>query len=918
MLTVQEIATRSDRILEEMDRAVVGKREALELVLLGFLADGHVLIEDFPGLGKTLIARSFAQVFAMDFGRVQFTPDLMPSDVTGSSVFNQRTGDFEFRPGPIFTNLLLGDEINRAPPKTQAALLEAMQERQVTIEGQTSQLERPFLVIATQNPIEYEGTYPLPEAQLDRFILRIGIGYPSRDDEWALLERRLERGADEVSLDVVTDRNGLLEMQASIEQVHVSEPIGSYIVDIVSSTRTSQRVQVGASPRGSLAILKLSRAKAALAGRDFVTPEDVKAVAVPALSHRLILRPELLGAESASRGCGARIARNGSRACRRGFAYAHDMTRSRSPKVGAYAGLAALGLLAALALRLPELVLLAAPFAVVAAVSAFQVRTPRIEVEVELDRERALEGELLDVWIRFAPADAVERLDVLLELPAGLEVEDGSNPSTLRLGEGEERLLPLRLRCTRWGAFRVGRVHLRTHDHFGMFRHEVAIDARQPLKVYPTEEVLRALLRPSETQVFAGNHVARQKAEGIEFADIRQFVAGDRVRHVNWRATARRGELWVNEHHAERNADVVIFLDVFAEARRGEQSTLDPALRAAASLAARYLRQRDRVGFVSFGGTLNWLLPATGARQLYRIVDAMLDTRIILSYAWPDLVVVPRRTLPPASARGRSHSFVGRSSRNCVAGPTGTRLRPRRDRDLAGCVRRPEARRDTGHRAPALATPPRCGPRSLRAGRGSRCSLGRRLVTHSRDGGGGNISPSGKNRARVGTGLAALALLGAVGVYSAVAGDRLVALVAALGGLGLLVTAVALLTRWATPLPWGFVGVGAAYALFLSLRPGTVDGGAPLVAAALFIAAELSYWSIERRNWPSEGQVVVRRLALLVAAGLAAVMVGGLLLLLTSERRDGIGQEAAGIAAAVLTLAVIAVLARRSSQSDPT
>ena len=293
ILTVPEIASRSDRILDEMDRAVVGKREALELVLLGFLADGHVLIEDFPGLGKTLIARSFAQVFAMDFGRVQFTPDLMPSDVTGSSVFNQRTGDFEFRPGPIFTNLLLGDEINRAPPKTQAALLEAMQERQVTIEGQTTRLELPFLVIATQNPIEYEGTYPLPEAQLDRFILRMGIGYPSRDDEWALLERRLERGADEVSLDVVTDRNGLLEMQASIEQVHVSEPIGSYIVDIVSSTRTSQRVQVGASPRGSLAILKLSRAKAALAGRDFVTPEDVKAVAVPALSHRLILRPEL-------------------------------------------------------------------------------------------------------------------------------------------------------------------------------------------------------------------------------------------------------------------------------------------------------------------------------------------------------------------------------------------------------------------------------------------------------------------------------------------------------------------------------------------------------------------------------------------------------------------------------------------------
>jgi len=293
MLTVGEIGTRGDRIIAEVERAVVGKRQALELVLLGFLADGHVLVEDFPGLAKTLIARSFAQVFAMDFGRVQFTPDLMPSDVTGSSVFNQRTGDFEFRPGPIFTNLLLGDEINRAPAKVQSALLEAMQERQVTIEGQTNTLERPFLVIATQNPIEYEGTYPLPEAQLDRFILRLVVGYPTRADEWALLERRLERGIDEISLDAVTDRNGLLEMQASIEQVHVSEPIGSYIVDIVSSTRTSQRVQVGASPRGSLAILKLSRAKAALAGRDFVTPEDVKAVAVPALSHRLILKPEL-------------------------------------------------------------------------------------------------------------------------------------------------------------------------------------------------------------------------------------------------------------------------------------------------------------------------------------------------------------------------------------------------------------------------------------------------------------------------------------------------------------------------------------------------------------------------------------------------------------------------------------------------
>src|SRR5213592_4829806 len=199
-VTIAELAERSEQILAEVERAIVGKREALELVLLGMLADGHVLIEDFPGLAKTLIARAFSQVTSIGFTRIQFTPDLMPSDVTGSSIFNQRDADFEFRPGPVFTNLLLADEINRAPPKTQAALLEAMQERQVTIEGETRPLERPFLVLATQNPIEYEGTYPLPEAQLDRFLLRIAVGYPSRDDEWLMLERRIERQADEVEL----------------------------------------------------------------------------------------------------------------------------------------------------------------------------------------------------------------------------------------------------------------------------------------------------------------------------------------------------------------------------------------------------------------------------------------------------------------------------------------------------------------------------------------------------------------------------------------------------------------------------------------------------------------------------------------------------------------------------------------------
>jgi MoxR-like ATPase len=292
-MELAQVREHAGRILDEVERAVIGKRDALELVLLGLLADGHVLLEDYPGLAKTLAARSFAQVTSIGFNRIQFTPDLMPSDVTGSSIWNQRDADFEFRPGPIFTNLLLADEINRAPPKTQAALLEAMQERQVTIEGVTHPLARPFLVLATQNPIEYEGTYPLPEAQLDRFLLRVSFGYPSKRDEWEVLTRRLERREDEIELDPMLDATTLLELQAALEQVHVGEAVGGYIVDLVAATRASGSTAVGASPRGSLAVLKLARGKAAMAGRDFVTPDDVKAVAVPALAHRLMLKPEL-------------------------------------------------------------------------------------------------------------------------------------------------------------------------------------------------------------------------------------------------------------------------------------------------------------------------------------------------------------------------------------------------------------------------------------------------------------------------------------------------------------------------------------------------------------------------------------------------------------------------------------------------
>jgi MoxR-like ATPases len=288
-----EVWSIGDRVLDQVGRAVVGRRAQLRLVLAAILAGGHVLLEDNPGLGKTLAARSFAQALGLDFRRVQFTPDLLPSDVTGSFLYDQRRGEFVFRPGPLFAGLLLADEINRTPPKTQSALLEAMQEGQATVEGRTFALPTPFHVLATANPIEYEGTYPLPEAQLDRFLLRVSFGYPDRDEEWDILRRRMERRTEAVTLDPVTDPHGLLGMQRAVEQVMVEQSVARYCVDLAAATRTRTQVAVGASPRGALALMLVARAHAVLDHRDHVTPEDVKAVALPALAHRITLRPEM-------------------------------------------------------------------------------------------------------------------------------------------------------------------------------------------------------------------------------------------------------------------------------------------------------------------------------------------------------------------------------------------------------------------------------------------------------------------------------------------------------------------------------------------------------------------------------------------------------------------------------------------------
>jgi uncharacterized protein (DUF58 family) len=319
---------------------------------------------------------------------------------------------------------------------------------------------------------------------------------------------------------------------------------------------------------------------------------------------------------------------------------------SATSKLGAYAALAGAGLLAALVLARPELAALAAPFALMLVAGLSLAEAPRVRGIFELGAERQVEGEPVEAWLELDAETAVPRLEVLLDIPDGLETE-APNPQVLRLEPGERPELVLPLRCEHWGAYRVGKVFLRTQDRFGFLTSEQTLDLRRPLKVYPRGEALRKLLRPLETQVFAGNQPPRSRGEGIEFADLRPFVPGDRVRRVNWRATARRGEPWVNETHPERNTDVVIFLDTFAEARSGETSTLDLAVQAAGSLAAHYIREKDRVGLVAFGGVLNWLTVSTGVVQLYRVLDSLLDAEIFLSYAWKNIDVLPVRTLPP-------------------------------------------------------------------------------------------------------------------------------------------------------------------------------------------------------------------------------------------------------------------------------
>ena len=323
------------------------------------------------------------------------------------------------------------------------------------------------------------------------------------------------------------------------------------------------------------------------------------------------------------------------------------MTRTTAPKLTAYTGLAAFGLLAAVALGRPELAVLAAPFALVAAVGLPLAREPSVRSWSSVSVERTVEGGTVQVELDLRAEAAIHHAEVALLLPRGAVVEDGVNPALIRIGSGDTVELSWRIRLEHWGAFMLGEAAVRSRDPLGLFVYEQRVGRQDPVKVYPAGDRLRSLLRPLATQPTAGNQVARERGDGIEFADLREFVPGDRPRRINWRATARTGELWVNDLHPERNTDVVIFLDTFVEARREDSGTLDLAVRAAATLAERYLAHRDRVGLVVFGGLLNWLTPASGIVQRYRIVDALLDTEIMLSYAWKDIDIVPRRTLPP-------------------------------------------------------------------------------------------------------------------------------------------------------------------------------------------------------------------------------------------------------------------------------
>ena len=542
------------------------------------------------------------------------------------------------------------------------------------------------------------------------------------------------------------------------------------------------------------------------------------------------------------------------------------MRPTPSPRVTAYAGLTAIFLLAALAVRRPELAVLALPFALPLALGLRLARAPEIRVDVDVERATALEQDELAVELTVSSETPVERLELVLVVPDGLEVVSGASAQSIRLGWEDERTLELRLRCLRWGNYELGDVRLRARDRLGLTAWETRLDRRQRLRVYPLPETLRRIVRPVSTQLYTGNEVARQKGEGMEFADLRLFAPGDRVRSINWRASARRDELVVNERHPERNADVILFLDTFADARSGGRSTLDLAVRATATLAARYLERRDRVGLVSFGGVLRWLTPGMGTTQRYRIVDALLESEIVFNYAWKDVDVIPARVLPPQALDRRGDAAARRPRRRGARRPARAPVRPRDRRGLARELRRAGRERGGPARAPALGAAARRDPGALRAARRRGRELERRRAARRRAGGGEGIQAPRADRARLAAGAAAVAAAAGTGLWlAAIAEDGYLVratLVATLAAAVLL--AGGLVLRWPVAIPAAVCVLATPYVAALGFELDGLDTRAPLIAALLFVVAELAYWSLELRGTlADEPGTYLRRVALL-------------------------------------------------------
>ena len=647
----------------------MGKPEAVRLVLLGVLASGHILIEDLPGLGKTLLARTFATVLGLEFTRVQFTPDMLPADLTGAVVLDLATGQAVFRPGPVFTGLLLADEINRTPPKTQAALLEAMAEGQVSADGVTRPLPQPFVVLATDNPIEYEGTYPLPEAQLDRFTARVRLGYLDADGEAEMVRRRLARGSAPPAPAQVTDAARLLAMRESLESVQLHPDLLGYVVALAAATRSHPQPPAGDG----------GRLAARHAGRGAAGPRPRRAGRPgvrDAGGHQGGRRPGAGPPAGAAAGdvgaAGDRGGRHRRGPGQRARPAEHPaMTSPRdgtnpgafpapvpaainrtvrwaaTPRARNLATAALLGLLAAIVTGHAALVLLAAP--ALGALALMPRRRPpgELAVDVALSAARCFEGEDVTVIARVRSPGGRPLDEIVIELAAAPPVTRTSGTGTQTFLQADAATARWVIRPARWGRYPPAVVRVACRAGLGGVQASALVRA-DPLDVFPRPARLRPRLVPAELLRRIGEHTGRAVGAGVEFAGLRPYQPGDQLRDVNRAVSIRRGQLHVNQRAAARAADLVVMIDAFGDPGPVADRALDLAAHGAAALTTAYLRVGDRAGFVVLGGVLRWLGPASGDRHFYRIAEMMLRARYE-SFVTPDVGQIPRTALPPGT-----------------------------------------------------------------------------------------------------------------------------------------------------------------------------------------------------------------------------------------------------------------------------